>query len=70
MRSRSFCDCRQDRKKELADPVAGDVLTEIDHVQADAVVFQPFEGGDCIGCVAERTIQLEMMISRPSHPLQ
>jgi hypothetical protein len=54
MRSRSFSANRcKDREDQFANAVAGDVPTELDHVQADAQVFQLLQRGERISCVAE-----------------
>jgi hypothetical protein len=51
-------DCRQDRKYELADPVAGDVAAQIDHVQTDALILHLLQRAERIGCGAEGAIEV------------
>jgi hypothetical protein len=46
------------RSHEFADPVAGDVAAEIDHVQADAALFQLREHIERIERRAEHAIEL------------
>jgi len=51
-------DSTQDREHQLADAVAADIAAEIDHVQADAVLFELFKRSERIGRGTKCAIEL------------